>query len=44
MQPGEVERTWANVDSLIKDYNYKPNTSIQKGVKEFVNWYKIFYD
>lgn len=43
IQLGDVEHTWANVDSLIKDYNYKPDTSIQKGVKEFVNWYKIFY-
>ncbi len=44
IQPGDVERTWANVDSLIKDYNYKPNTSIQKGIKEFVNWYKAYYN
>ncbi len=44
IQPGDVERTWANVDLLIKDYNYRPNTSIQKGVKEFVNWYKAFYN
>ena len=44
IQPGDVERTWANVDLLIKDYNYRPNTSIQKGVKEFVNWYKAYYN
>ena len=43
MQPGDVERTWANVDDLIKDYNYSPNTSIKEGVKSFVNWYKIYY-
>ncbi|WP_291871484.1 NAD-dependent epimerase [Maribacter sp.] len=43
MQPGDVERTWANVDELIKDYNYKPNTSLKKGVQSFVNWYKDFY-
>lgn len=39
IQPGDVEKTWANVDELIKDYNYKPKTPISKGVKEFVNWY-----
>lgn len=43
IQPGDVESTWANVDPLIKDYGYKPNTSIKDGVKEFVEWYKIFY-
>jgi UDP-glucuronate 4-epimerase len=44
MQPGDVERTWANVDDLIRDYDYRPNTSINKGVSEFVNWYKKFYN
>ena len=44
MQPGDVERTWANVDLLINDYGYKPNTSIKDGVKKFVEWYKIFYN
>ena len=43
IQPGDVEKTWANVDELIKDYNYKPSTSINKGVKEFVSWFKEFY-
>jgi UDP-glucuronate 4-epimerase len=42
IQPGDVERTWANVDDLIKDYNYEPKTPITKGVKEFVNWYKKY--
>ena len=44
IQPGDVERTWANVDDLIKDYDYKPNTSISNGVKAFVNWYKDYYN
>ncbi len=43
MQPGDVEKTWANVDELIKDYKYQPNTSIKEGVKSFVDWYKIYY-
>lgn len=43
MQPGDVERTWANVTELIKDYNYSPNTPIKKGVSEFINWYKKYY-
>ena len=43
IQPGDVEKTWANIDSLIKDYDYKPNTSVKDGVKSFVDWYKEFY-
>ena len=43
IQPGDVERTWANVDDLINDYDYKPNTSISHGVKAFVDWYKTYY-
>ncbi|WBX74128.1 NAD-dependent epimerase [Tenacibaculum pacificus] len=42
MQPGDVKKTWANVDELIKDYNYQPTTSLDKGIKEFINWFKIF--
>ena len=43
IQPGDVERTWADVDDLIKDYDYKPDTSINHGVKKFVDWYKSYY-
>lgn len=44
MQPGDVERTWADVDELIKDYNYSPNTSIKQGVKSFIDWFKEYYN
>jgi UDP-glucuronate 4-epimerase len=43
MQPGDVERTWADVDALMKDYNYRPNTPIEDGIKKFVDWYIIYY-
>ena len=43
MQMGDVKKTWANVDGLIKDYNYTPNTSLSTGIKEFINWFKDFY-
>ena len=43
MQPGDVTATWANVDDLIKDYDYRPNTSIQEGVQKFVDWFKKYY-
>lgn len=43
MQPGDVERTWADVEDLIADYDYRPDTPIQEGVKRFIEWYRNFY-
>jgi len=43
MQPGDVEKTWADVSGLERDYNYRPNTPIKSGVKKFVAWYKTYY-
>jgi len=39
IQPGDVEKTWADVDDLIKNFNYKPGTEIKVGVEKFVEWY-----
>lgn len=44
MQPGDVEKTWANVDELIRDYEYTPDTPISIGIKSFIDWYKKFYN
>jgi UDP-glucuronate 4-epimerase len=43
MQQGDVEKTWADTSGLEKDYQYKPNTTITKGVAKFVEWYKSYY-
>jgi UDP-glucuronate 4-epimerase len=43
MQPGDVPSTFADVSDLEKDYGYKPGTSIEEGIKKFVEWYKKFY-
>lgn len=43
IQPGEVLNTWANVDELIKDFDYHPNTNINEGIANFVKWFKSFY-
>jgi len=43
MQPGDVPSTYADVSELIKDFGYKPKTSIEKGVKEFVGWFRDYY-
>lgn len=43
MQDGDVRRTWADTTALERKVGYKPNTRLDKGVKEFVNWYKQSY-
>jgi len=43
LQPGDVPDTYANVDDLVKEFNYKPSTNVKKGVKNFVDWYKEYY-
>jgi len=43
LQPGDVPATYADVDALIKDVDYKPSTSIEEGVAKFVEWYRDFY-
>ncbi len=44
LQPGDVPDTYADVDALIENVGYKPNTPIEIGVKKFVEWYKSFYN
>ena len=39
LQPGDVPDTFADVEDLVKSFNYKPKTSIEEGVVKFVNWY-----
>ena len=43
LQPGDVPATYANVNDLVSELNYKPNTSIQIGIKNFVKWYREFF-
>jgi len=43
MQAGDVAATWAEVSDLVENLNYKPNTSIQHGINEFIKWYKFFF-
>ncbi len=44
LQPGDVPATYANVEDLVSDLGYKPNTSIQEGIKRFIAWYKEFFE
>ena len=43
MQPGDVPATFANVDDLIADVGYKPETTVEEGIARFVDWYRDFY-
>jgi UDP-glucuronate 4-epimerase len=43
IQPGDVAETYADVQSLVDDLGYKPETTVQEGIKAFVDWYKDYY-
>ncbi len=43
MQPGDVYQTYADVSELVRDFGFKPNTSLEKGLGRFAKWYKEFY-
>ena len=43
LQPGDVPDTWADTKDLAADVGYQPSTSIEVGVKNFVEWYLEFY-
>ena len=43
LQAGDVPATWANVDDLVSDLGYKPETKVQEGIKRFVEWYRKYY-
>jgi UDP-glucuronate 4-epimerase len=44
IQPGDVEKTWADVDDLISDFNYKPATPVSKGIEHFIKWFRSYYN
>lgn len=43
MQPGDVYQTYADVSELMEDFQFKPETSIEDGLKEFVEWFLDYY-
>ena len=43
LQPGDVPDTFANVDDLVRDFDYRPGTPIEVGVQRFVDWYLDYY-
>lgn len=43
LQPGDVPDTYADVDALAKDVDYRPSTKIEDGIANFVKWYRDYY-
>ncbi len=43
LQPGDVPATYADIDDLIRDAGFKPDTPIEKGIEQFIAWYKEYH-
>jgi len=43
IQPGDIEKTFANIDHARNKLNYEPRTSIQEGIPKFIEWYKLYH-
>jgi UDP-glucuronate 4-epimerase len=43
MQPGDVPETFADVGDLMRDVGFRPETSIEDGIRDFVAWYRDYY-
>jgi len=43
LQPGDVEATFADIDELVRDADFRPATSVEQGIAAFIDWYKSYY-
>jgi UDP-glucuronate 4-epimerase len=43
LQPGDIPATYADVDDLVRDVGFRPATSIDVGIKRFVEWYREYF-
>jgi UDP-glucuronate 4-epimerase len=43
LQPGDVPETCADIDDLVRDVGYRPETPLELGVKNFVDWFCEYY-
>lgn len=44
MQPGDVYQTYADVEPLVRDFGFKPETPMEEGLRRFAEWYAEYYD
>ena len=43
LQPGDVPDTYANIDDLVEQFDYKPATRVEDGITHFVDWYREYF-
>ena len=43
LQPGDVPDTYADINAVLTEIDYRPNTTIHHGIQNFVNWYRNYY-
>lgn len=43
LQAGDVPETYADVEDLYRDINFKPQTDIKDGISNFIDWYREYY-
>jgi UDP-glucuronate 4-epimerase len=43
LQPGDVPATYADVEDLVADVGFKPDTPLEEGIRKFVEWYRSYY-
>jgi UDP-glucuronate 4-epimerase len=43
LQPGDVDKTFADIDDLARDVGFRPSTPLSEGIARFVKWYRSYY-
>ena len=43
LQAGDVPDTYADIQDLEQEFNYRPKTQVEEGIKKFVEWYRMHF-
>jgi len=43
LPPGDVEETFADIESARRDLQYEPKTALSEGLPQFINWFKKYH-
>ena len=44
IQPGDIKETYADIEYSKEKLDYNPSTQIFEGIKNFVNWYRGYFN
>jgi UDP-glucuronate 4-epimerase len=44
MQAGDVPATYADIDDLVRDVGFRPDTPLEIGIRRFVDWFRDYYN